>query len=127
MARRSRRFRRKSNVQRTRSVRVRPQGLWLNYTYPKPAVIRYSPIVRTARRQVVVTQQKQPLRKQPVVSRGTLRLEIPKNICMRRKAYKKSMLKQIAAQVQKSGGKGALTKWRNRRRNATNITYHCGA
>lgn len=34
--------------------------------------------------------------------------------CSGRKAYRKNMMKKIAAQVRKSGGQGALSRWRGK-------------
>jgi hypothetical protein len=68
---------------------------------------------------------------QQVVPRGTkfrrnkLRIALQPKECRIRKAYKKQMLKKLAAQVTKRGGRSALSNWRVKRRQQTNIQYRC--
>lgn len=68
------------------------------------------------------THPKQQVQKTSV-KRGTLRLTMLKPDCMRRKKYKKQMLKSIAAQVKKSGGN--MSAWRKLRATRRTITYRC--
>lgn len=84
--------------------------------------IRLLPPVKRAKKigKIVVTQQIIP--RKPRVLRGSLRLELTPSGCRRRKQYKKTMLKSLAAQA---AGSGNLQSWRNKRKINTNIVYRC--
>lgn len=75
-------------------------------------------------RRVQVDQKIVP-RRPFVTRRGLLRFELQPSWCRKRKEYKKTMLRKIAAQ-QKSAGGRALQKWRKVRRNTNpGIYFRC--
>lgn len=79
---------------------------------------------RKIKKQVVIpAHPKQPSQRLGV-KRGTLRSTLQLRTCRLRKAYKKTMLKQLAAQNARRGS-GALNRWRKQRRQSTNIIYRC--
>lgn len=89
--------------------------------YLNRTLIRETPNFRRRPVSKIIVQQRIIPRK-PRVTRGILRLELRSTECKRRKKYKKSMMKKLAAQA---GAGGKLSSWRKTLDKTPNISYKC--
>lgn len=90
-----------------------------------PSTIRSDSFKRRVRdKKVVITPSTVP--RGTSEKRGTLRLTMPRTECIKRKQYKKTMLRKIAAQMYAKGGLGKLKKWRYTRSKAQrSVSFKC--
>lgn len=72
------------------------------------------PLYRVYRVRKQYVRQQIGKRPKPQRFRSVLRLAVHPSDCTRRKDFKKTMMKKLAAQALRAGGLGGVTRWRRR-------------